>query len=370
MLIEHEDFLLEIETPKKYVDNEIRNRSGHMTHAMAEFAPNCFIDFNSNCSAERFWGHNAFGWVEYRISRDGGKNFSKVFDLPISKEIFYDGIYTISVEKAVACKNGDIVAFCLRNDQSDQACFEPWATPLVVISCDEGKSWSVPYEFTSFAGRVYDAVYRDGVIYVLIFCNEHFLGEKEEDKYRIYRSCDNGRTFEELSVIPFDTLGRAYGTLLFDDESNLHAYVYNSKNELEIDHAISFNCGKDWELLKSCYVAEGARNPQTAIMDGVFILHARTADKKGLVIYTSKDGCVWDKGYRIVEKNSWVGAFYSNNIILKDERGSYLLVQYSDTYIEHDEKVDDFAEGWGKVNVMHLKIRIHKKQKILKKGEY
>ena len=35
------------EEPTLYVDNESRKRSGHMTHAMAEFAPNCFIDFNS-----------------------------------------------------------------------------------------------------------------------------------------------------------------------------------------------------------------------------------------------------------------------------------------------------------------------------------
>ena len=36
-----------------------------------------------------------------------------------------------------------------------------------------------------------------------------------------------------------------------------------------------------------------------------------------------------------------------NNINLRDEQGNFLLVQYSDTY-----------EPWGKVNVMHVKLRV------------
>ena len=43
-----ERYTAELEAPEVYVDNEKRRRSGHMSHAMAEFAPNTFIDFNSN----------------------------------------------------------------------------------------------------------------------------------------------------------------------------------------------------------------------------------------------------------------------------------------------------------------------------------
>ena len=64
MKIEHERYCVEFETPEMYVDNKARGRSGHMSHALAEFAPNCFIDFNSNCSANRRGGHSAYGWVE------------------------------------------------------------------------------------------------------------------------------------------------------------------------------------------------------------------------------------------------------------------------------------------------------------------
>ncbi len=44
-------YTVRLSDPILYVDNERRKRSGHMSHAMAEFAPGKIIDFNSNCSA-------------------------------------------------------------------------------------------------------------------------------------------------------------------------------------------------------------------------------------------------------------------------------------------------------------------------------
>lgn len=71
--IKRNGYTIEVSEPEVYVDNQARNRSGHMSHAMTEFKPGCFIEFNSNCSATRCGGHSAFGWTEYRISRDAGK---------------------------------------------------------------------------------------------------------------------------------------------------------------------------------------------------------------------------------------------------------------------------------------------------------
>ena len=105
---------------------------------------------------------------------------------------------------------------------------------------------------------------------------------------------------------------------------------------------------------------EGVRNPQSAIINGVFVLHGRTANKKALIFYTSENGTDWDEGYKLVKKKSFVGAYYSNNLRLKDEKGEFLLVQYSDTYVDSEKEIDEFADGWGKVNVMHTKFRIHK----------
>ena len=71
--IKRNNYTIELEDAELYVDNEARKRSGHMSHAMAEFAPGCFIDFNANYSANRVFGHMPYGWVEYRISKDSGK---------------------------------------------------------------------------------------------------------------------------------------------------------------------------------------------------------------------------------------------------------------------------------------------------------
>ena len=344
--IVHDNYTVEIEAPEVYVDNEARKRSGHMTHAMAEFAPGCFIDFNSNCSATRLGGHSAFGFVEYRISRDSGKTYSPVRELAWTKDVLLEGMNTISIEKAVACNDGSIVAICLRNTTRDEVCCEPWITPLVIKSTDGGETWSEPREWTPYAGRTYDALYHDGVIYALHKCYEHFIGTGKEHVYRLYVSLDNGETFEERCVIPIDGVGRGYGSILFDEAGRLHAYAYNVNAESEMDHAVSDDGGFTWTLCEPCYLEKGIRNPQTALIDGVYILHGRAGGVKGFVMYTSENGSDWDEGCMLIDKPG-VSAFYSNNINLRDEDGNFLLVQFSDSY-----------SGWGKVNVKHMKLRV------------
>ncbi len=346
--IKRDNFTVVVEEPTMYVDNEARGRSGHMSHAMAEFAEGCFIDFNSNCSAEVWDGHSTYGWIEYRLSKDAGKSYSEPRKLPYSVDSFDEGVHTISVEKAVGCNDGSIVAFCLRNDATTETCCEPWDTPTYIISKDGGGTWSKPQELSPYKGRVYDALYYNGEIYVLMFCNEHFTGTSEEHVYRIYKSTDNGKSFKELCVIPFDTLGRGYGAMIFDSNKNLHVYAYNADMEEDIDHAISEDFGQSWTVLDPCFVAKGVRNPQIALIDDVFILHGRGCKTTGLVLYTSEDGSNWDRGTMIVEKPNAM-AYYSNNINLRDEKGNCLLIQYSDLY-----------DGWARVNVKHLRIRIKK----------
>lgn len=242
-------------------------------------------------------------------------------------------MHVISVEKAVACDDGTIVAICLRNCATSLC--QPWDTPMTASSTDGGKTWSEPKELCQYKGRVYDARYYNGVIYVLEFCNDgtgDFCGEKDEHLYRIFTSHDNGKSFEELCVVPFaSTRGRGYGTMLFDDKGKLHVYAYNKGNEHNLDHIVSDDCGKTWGHSGTSYVGKGSRNPQTAIMDGVYILHARADKCSGFVVYSSEDGAVWDEGEYIVERKAL--CYYSNNIVLKDkENKNRLLIQYSDCY--------------------------------------
>ena len=355
MEIKRNNYTVKIDEPIVYADNQKRKRSGHMTHAMAEFAPGKVIDFNSNCSAVRWMGHSPYGWIEYRISEDSGKTFGEINTLPYSVESFLDGVYAISVEKAVATDDGTIVAFCLRNDATGPTACEPWNTPTCVTSCDGGKNWSLPNEIIPYRGRIYDAVYHKGIIYVLIFCNENFIGKEKEHVYRIYKSEDNGKSFEELCIPPIDGIGRGYSSLLFDDEDVLHVYAYNDNSQSELDHAISRDFGKTWDVLKPCFMAKGARNPQTAIINGVYVLHCRAQDMKSLVLYTSEDGQNWDEGICVSPHDYGAGAYYSNNIRIKDEKGEFLLVQYSSPYTEAEN-----PEFVCTVNVMHTKVRIER----------
>lgn len=345
--MEHDSYCVEIEAPELYIDNEARHRSGHMSHAMAQFAPGHIIAFHSNYTAMREYGHTQYGWVEYRISKDNGYTWGEIQVLPYSWERFIDGDCYISVEKCVSHGDGSITAFCLRNTSRSHWCCDPWDTPVVIRSTDGGKTWSDPVEYTPYKGRTYDALAYKGTFYALHTCNEVFLGKKPEDVYRLYRSTDNGLTFEEVSIVPFNPIGRGYGSLLIDDQERMHAFAYNEGAECEMDHAISYDFGKTWELLPACHLENRIRNPQTAQIDGIFICHGRGGDA-GLVFYTSEDCIHWDEGTFLQPEKA--GAFYSNNLNLTDEKGNFLLIQYSAPY------------HYACCNVAHTRLRVSKKK--------
>ena len=350
--IKRENYSVILSDPILHVDNESRKRSGHMSHAMAEFAPGKVIDFNSNCSGTIHEGHSTFGWIEYRISEDGGETFSESFDFPFSKEVFIEGVHTVALEKAVATDTGRIVTFSLFND-AHRLC-APWLKPPVVVTSDDGgKTWSEPKAVLSENGRIYDALYHKGVIYVIQFCNdatEVFFGNKPEHVYRLYKSVDNGETFGEVAVVPAKTEGRAYTSIIFDANDKLHMYTYNVNAEHDPDHLTSDDYGKTWKYEGVCHLAKGSRNIQTALVDGVFVLHCRgeEVNRNKLALYTSLDGYTWDEG-EFIDSTEHNTCFYSNNLPLKDKNGkTKLLIQYSHSYFEKC------------VNIKHMWLEIEK----------
>jgi len=335
---------LKISEPEMYVDNEARNRSGHMSHALTEYAPGQVLAFNSNCSPYRLNGHAAYGWIECRRSADGGRTWGEIEELPFARQAFLDGLFTVSVEKAVTCSDGTIVAFVLRNTPYHEVCCEPWLTPMYIRSHDGGRTWTEARELSSFRGRIYDACYERGSIYALEFCNDAevtFTGTLPEHLYRIYRSDDQGESFYEFAVVPFDTMGRGYGALQFRPDGSLVVYAYNLQDEYHLDAAVSPDGGCHWNPIVATSTALGIRNPQTALLDGLYVLHGRAGGGKGFVFYTSPDGLRWDGGYMFEAERGC--CYYSNNLRLRDQNGKErLLVQYS--YVYRDACV----------NVMHL----------------
>ena len=343
-------FTVHFTDPTVYVDNKKRNRSGHMTHAMTLLPNGSFIDFNSNCSPVRCAGHSAYGFVEYRLSSDGGKTYSEVFPLPYSVDSFMDGMFTISVEKAVTCPDGSILAFCLRNTAFEEICCEPWLTPMAVRSRDSGKTWEASFEVSPYPGRIYDALTVKNRVLFLEFRREHFLGETPEHGYSVFISENNGESFREVRL-PIDGIGRGYGSLLYDDKGVLHAYAYNSKDERHMDHAVSRDLGETWTLCPPCFLDHGIRNPQTAQIDGIYVAHGREENLEGFVFYFSKDGQNWESAVYAADKHG--GCYYSNNLLLEENGKHKLLIQYSEVC----------GENTAQVNVMHRFLTIEKNEK-------
>ncbi len=337
---------LKLSEPILYINNEARGRSGHMGHPILNLGNGRIMDFNSNVSAVRCDGHSGFGWMEYRISDDYGETFGDFNIVPYTMEVLLDGVASAIIETAVVCDNGAIVAVCNIFSQENSVCCNPYGIPTYIRSYDMGKTWEEAKQLSTFEGRVYSARYYDGKIYVLEFCNREVVGETDNDVYRIFCSYDNGDTFEELCLVPFNsTKGRFYGAMQFDTYGNLFVYAYNEKNETELDYAISKDAGKTWSKTGSCYLAKRIRNPQIAILDGQFILHGReSCNTNAFVLYTSEDGIIWDEGHRIVNYQP-ACSFYSNNVIINKNAKNKLMVQYSQTFTESN-----------RVNIYHMWI--------------
>ncbi len=346
-------FDLKLSEPIIFEDNEKKERSGHLGHAMTEVAPGKIIAFYANSAAIRNAGHSGFGWMEYKTSLDYGETWDEGVVFPYSIDVFLEGLNTVAVEKAVTCANGDVAAFCLINSQLALPCWEPYSEPKVVISKNQGETWESPIEFSSYKGRIYDTLVHNGIVYALEFCcegSEKFWGTKPEHVYRIFKSVDNCKTFEEVSVVPFEsTLGSAYGNMIITPDEKLIVYAYNVNDEQNMDYAISSDFGKTWEKCGKSFVKNCIRNPQVGLLDGQFILHGRAGENSGthaFIIYTSSDGINWDDGKILVsDKRS---CFYSENLTIKGPNGKEkMFVKYSEKYTDNS-----FKEGSGRVNSM------------------
>ena len=147
-----------------FADHEKNDRSGHLGHAMVECLDGSILAFYPNCSAyipETFPGHNMYGWVEMRRSYDKGITWTEPEVLEYSYKTFLKGKNKVGCERAVVCDDGSIVLFCHRSIGS---LYEPYDIPTYIISYDNGKTWSEAVELSSYRGRIYDAVYKNGRI--------------------------------------------------------------------------------------------------------------------------------------------------------------------------------------------------------------
>ncbi len=337
-----------------YVNHHEKRRSGHLGHALVEYADGKLLSFYSNCAGSRNQGHSGFGWMEYRRSEDGGQTWGEPQVLPYSARMFLDGEYTISCEKAVRAPDGTIVVVCLVNDC--EPAWEPWGIPTVIRSSDGGQTWTEPVNLGTQAGRVYDLRVHEDTIYALLFANdaqESLFGSSPEHQYKLLVSRDNGLTFSERSTIPFETEAHAYGSLLFSPDGMLAAYTYNARDEYHLDYCVSADSGATWTAPAQTELAKRIRNPQTAYLNGLCFMHGRSGCvepglPKNLVLYTSEDGIHWDSGVFLREtpEGAEGGMSYDSNNLVTGTLGSgkqRLLIQASCAY---DEGRTDVRHWW------------------------
>lgn len=330
-----------------FANHEKAGRSGHLSHALAEYAPGHIIAFYSNCSGTRNkWapGHNGFGWLEYRRSADGGRTWDAPGTLDYSMNCLLNEPYTVSCEKAVSPAENVILAFCIRNENPNG--WEPYLEPVTLISRDGGDTWEEPRQFCSSCGRIYDAFVRDGAVYVFMLAFNDFLTASPEHRYHVYRSTDGGEHFELLSEIPGDYLHHAYGSAVVRDDGAFIFYSYNADDEYRLDYWISHDRGVTWSEQGKSYCAKRIRNPQVAKVRGGYILHGRAGCMSQelpmhFVLYTGEDGIHWDEGVYICASSNGT-AYYSNNLVLNEPDGTQrVLIQSSVPY-----------DG-GRVNIAH-----------------
>lgn len=325
-----------------FVDHQKQNRGGHFGHALVEYADGKILDFYPNCNTDN-GGHSGRGWMEWKRSEDGGETWSEGKAFPYSKNLYDLNIGITSInEKAVLTDDGQVLLFNLLCDVSENALWEPYLAPTYLMSSDGGETWGEPRRFTRLHGRVYDAVKREGTIYIL-FCacyNEN----PEDNGFRLFCSEDNGARFYERSRLPF-LPDRFYGSLEWLPTGELIAYTYTEANEYCIEYAVSENQGKVWSPVQTTFFAKRIRNPQIVRFCDAYFAFGRSGhfgeNPGNLVLYCSQDGLRWDEGRYLAVRTAGHGA-YSNALVtglLNPAKKPRMLYQASHAYYLHQTNV-------------------------------
>lgn len=328
-----------------FADHSAQRRSGHLGHALLECLDGELLGFYPNCNDDNK-GHSGNGWMEIRRSYDHGITWSEPEKDQYSYAMWASSRgRTAMCEKGVTTDQGTLVIFYVLCDmQINGSIWEPYWIPTFSRSKDNGHAWSTPRAICDLRGRIYDARFKDGIIFALMFANdatEHFVGVRAEHQYQLYISRDDGCSFDKLSNISLPTQGRGYGCMEFLENGDLIAYAYDINDEAHPDYCISHDCGKTWGPPQKTYLAKSIRNPQIVSFGGGYFMHGRSGSLSKnpghFVIYYSNDGINWDNGHYMQMCTAGAGA-YSNNLVVgkySPQMRQRLLIHTSHAYDEN-----------------------------------
>ena len=215
-----------------FVDRQKEDHSGHGHNSIAECRNGDVIAFYSvtGTGADNWNGHGCAGWSEYRRSTDGGLTWSTPTPFEYSKRMF-EGTEMCSalVYSVVTTPNGTLVATVIHYANEK---WEKQRAPAYFLSKDQGQTWQGPRAFDESA-TVQDIAYTMDTSFV--HAGEIFIvfrgggsNMTPGGPQTLWVSSDNGESFRQRSVLPFDdaTYYWAAGAL---DHGEIIVYTYDAQ---------------------------------------------------------------------------------------------------------------------------------------------
>ncbi len=335
---------------ERFVDHDLRGRSGHGGQCLVQCSNGDLLAFYSNTAADVWDGHSAAGWTEYRRSTDGGTTWGDPQVLEYSRAAWErEELCSALVFGVTAAPDGTLIAIVCRFATPEWIKAD---TPVYLTSADHGETWSAPRPLDptadlTTAALTFDATFVHGrEVFVVVFGD---TGNMAEGTYNLYVSDDNGDTFRHRSTLPFDP--RNYyvtGGVLDDSDLIVYSYPFrgaDTTDERAIEYVRSADGGRSWSSVDATHVAKKLRNPQlSAKLGDRYFMHGRSGSygtgSGRLVLYTSVDGIAWDEGTILYEDGQ--SDCYSANVVVGGDR---LLIQSSINY-DPDTKCVNERHWW------------------------
>lgn len=329
-----------------FVNHEINGRSGHLGHALVEYEEGKILAFYPNCSLDEK-GHSAVGWMEYKRSEDYGETWSQPYIFQPSLKLLHSEMkYSAMCEKAIVNEKGDIIVYQLICDISNDPQWQPYMVPSYSISRDKGSTWGNLRQIGTCRGRIYDAMYQEGTIFLLLFVNDatvDWTGQTTDHYYSLVVSEDGGENYYERSRIPIPSLHHGYGSMMFLEDGRLIVYNYNLDDEYNLSYVLSEDKGMSWGQAGTTFVAKKIRNPQVVGFEHLYFLHGRSGNNGeqagNFVLYCSEDGIHWDEGRYLKVRTEGLGAYSNNLVIGKGTSHEKLLIQASHAYKDNQTNI-------------------------------
>jgi hypothetical protein len=323
-----------------FVDRQKEDRSGHGNNSIAECRNGDIVAFYSvtGTGPDNWNGHGVAGWSEYRRSSDGGLTWSEPTRFDYSKRM-WEGSEACSalVYSVITAPDGTLIATAITYANHK---WEKQRPPVYFLSDDHGQTWKGPREFDESA-TVDEIAYtmdtsfvHDGEVFIVFRGGTSNMSPGGPQT--LWVSDDNGESFSQRSVLPFDHANYYWAAGALDD-GKIIVYSYDAHHKREdqtaeqnIPYVLSTDGGCTWSEVQTTHFAKGIRNMQLSGKLGErYFIHGRSGsyprdlvgDDPGpgnFVLYSSPDGIHWDEGIVLMSRLQTPGGgdCYSANEII------------------------------------------------------